>query len=194
MAGAVPRTPATPTSAPRTQFALQSRILHWLMAILILAMAFIGVAMMASLGDYHRLLSLHRPLGIVILLLGVIRLINRRLTELPPFPATMSPLERRIASASEKLLYTLMIVLPLVGWGMLSAGGFPIVLGGSVHLPPILPARPMLYAFLRSTHSVLAYLFVATVVAHVGAILFHTLVVRDRILDRMVPWPVKPGR
>ena len=183
-----------PAAAARTQFALQSRILHWLMALLIVAMAFIGVAMMASLADYHRLLALHRPLGIAILVLGVIRLLNRRLTQLPPFPPTMSAFERRIASWSEKLLYALMIVLPLVGWGMLSAGSFPIVLAGPLHLPPILPARPMLYAFLRSTHSVLAYLFVATVLAHVGAILFHTLVVRDRILDRMVPWPVKPGR
>jgi cytochrome b561 len=180
-------------AAPRTQFALQSRILHWLMAILIIAMAFIGVSMMASLAGYHRLLSLHRPLGIVILVLGVIRLINRRLTQLPPFPVTMSPLERRVASASEKLLYALMIALPLVGWGMLSAGGFPIVLVGSLHLPAILPARPMLFAFLRTTHSVLAYLFVATVLAHVGAVLFHTLVVRDRILARMVPWSVRPG-
>lgn len=183
-----------PTAAPRTQFALQSRILHWLMAILIVAMAFIGVTMMASLAGYHRLLALHRPLGIAILVLGVIRLINRRLTDLPPFPPTMSPLERRIASASEKLLYGLMIVLSLVGWGMLSAGSFPIVLVGPVQLPAILPARPMLYAALRTTHSVLAYLFVASVLAHVGAVLFHTLVVRDRILDRMVPWPVKPGR
>jgi len=123
----------------------------------------------------------------------VVRLINRRLTRLPPFPPTMSPLERKVAAASEKLLYALMIGLPLVGWGMLSAGSFPIVLLGPLRLPPILPAHPMLYAVLRSTHSVLAYLLFAGVLAHVGAILFHTLVVRDRILDRMLPWRVKPS-
>jgi cytochrome b561 len=50
----------------------------------------------------------------------------------------------------------------------------------------------MLYAFLRDAHSVLAYLLFATVLAHVGAVLFHTIIVRDRILDRMVPWNVKP--
>ena len=46
------------------QFALFSRILHWLMAAMLLTMLFIGVAMVASLGTYHKLVALHRPLGI----------------------------------------------------------------------------------------------------------------------------------
>jgi cytochrome b561 len=46
------------TPQPPTQFAVQSRILHWLMAVMILAMLFIGVSMVASLGDYHRLLAI----------------------------------------------------------------------------------------------------------------------------------------
>lgn len=178
-------------SKPRIQFAIQSRILHWLMAVMILAMLFIGVSMVASLADYNWLVAIHRPLGIAILILAVIRLINRRLTKLPPFPPTMSKAERFIASSSEKLLYTLMIALPLVGWGMLSAGHYPIVMFGAVHLPPILPAHPMVFAFLRGTHTVLAYLLFATILAHVGAVLFHTLIVRDRILDRMALWPVR---
>jgi cytochrome b561 len=97
------------------QFALLSRILHWLMAAMILAMLFIGVTMVASLGDYHELVAIHRPLGILILILAVVRLVNRMYTTLPPFPPTMSALERRITTASEKLLYTLMLALPLVG-------------------------------------------------------------------------------
>lgn len=176
---------------PRAQFALQSRLLHWLMAALILAMLFIGVSMVASLGNYHMLVAIHRPLGIAVLLLAVIRLVNRKLTKLPPFPPTMSQLERFVASSSEKLLYGLMIALPLVGWGMLSAGHYPIVMFGPVHLPPILPAYPMLYAALRLTHTILAYLLFATILAHLGAVLFHTLIVRDRILDRMAIWPVR---
>ena len=74
------------TPKPRTQFALQSRILHWLMAAMLLAMLFIGVTMVASLGDYHRLVAIHRPLGIVILILAAIRFANRMCTKLPPFP------------------------------------------------------------------------------------------------------------
>src|ERR1700744_2379970 len=91
-----------------TQFAVLSRVLHWLMAVLLLAMLFIGVAMVASLGDYHRLGAIHRPLGILILILAAVRFIHPVFTTLPPFPPTMSPWERRVAMASEKLLYALM--------------------------------------------------------------------------------------
>src|ERR1700756_2779878 len=182
------------TPQPRTQFALQSRLLHWLMAVMILAMLFIGVAMVASLGDYHMLLAIHRPLGILILILTAIRFINRMCTKLPPFPPTMSRQERFLASSAERLLYALMFALPLVGWGMLSAGHYPIVTFGPVHLPPILPANPTLYAVLRQSHTILAILLFATFLAHLGAVLFHTLIVRDRFLDRMALWPIRSGK
>jgi cytochrome b561 len=176
--------------APRRQFALQSRILHWVMAGMLLAMLGVGVSMVASLGNYHALVAIHRPLGIAILILAIIRLVNRLRTTLPPFPPTMSSQERWIASNSERLFYALMIALPLVGWGMLSAGHYPIVMFGSVHLPPILPANSTLYAILRKAHTVLAYLLFLTFLAHLAAVLFHTLIIRDRLLDRMALWPI----
>jgi len=175
----------------QTQFTVLMRILHWLMAAMVLTMLGIGVAMVASLGDYHRLVSIHRPLGIAILILVVIRFVNRQLSTLPPFPPTMSSQERQVAHASEILLYLLLFVQPLVGWGMLSAARYPIVMFGSLHLFPILPHSVMLYAFLRKTHTVLAYLLFLAFLAHFGAILFHTLVVRDRVLSRMAPWRVR---
>jgi cytochrome b561 len=164
------------------------RFFHWLTAALVLTMLGIGVAMVASLADYHRLVSIHRPLGILILIVVVIRFVNRHYSTLPPFPATMSPQERSIASASELVLYALLFFQPLVGWGMLSAARFPIVLFGSIHLPAILPHSVMLYALLRGTHTVLAYLLFLTFLAHFGAVLFHTFVVRDRVFSRMAPW------
>jgi cytochrome b561 len=172
-----------------TQFAFQSRILHWLMAAMLLTMLFIGAFMVTSLGDYHRLVAIHRPLGIMILILAAVRLVNRRFTTLPPFPPKMSKRERFLASVSERLLYTLMFVLPLVGWGMLSAGHYPIVMYGPVHLPPILPANPTLYSVLRKAHTILAYLLFATFLFHLATVLFHTLVIRDRLLNRMALWP-----
>jgi len=169
------------------RFPAVSRLLHWTMAVMVLTMLCIGVAMVVSLGDYHALVSIHRPLGIAILILVVVRFVNRRINPPPPFPATMSRAERLAATASELTMYGLMLVLPLVGWGMLSAARYPIVLHGSVHLPFILPHNPMLYAVLRKAHTILAYLFFLTFMAHVGAILFHTLIVRDGMLKRMAP-------
>ena len=63
-------------SAQRRQFTAFSRLLHWAMAAMVLTMLGIGVAMVASLADYHVLVSIHRPLGIAILVLVVVRLVR----------------------------------------------------------------------------------------------------------------------
>ena len=105
----------------------------------------------------------------------------------------MSSQERFIAHASEMLLYTLLLVQPLVGWGMLSAARYPIVLYGRLHLFPIFPHSVMLYAALRKAHTVLAYILFLAFVGHFGAVLFHTLILRDRLLSRMAPYRV-PAR
>jgi cytochrome b561 len=166
-------------------FSILSRTLHWLMAALILAMLFIGVAMVSSISDYHRLVSIHKPLGALLLVLVAIRLINRLLNPPPPLPAAMPAPLKFLAHASHWLLYALMIALPLVGWSMLSAGGYPIDLLGSFHLPPILPHSSTLYGVLRPAHTVLAYLLFATFLAHLGAALVHALIFRDGVFESM---------
>jgi cytochrome b561 len=171
------------------RYAWSSRVLHWLMAVMVLAMLLIGMAMVASLPNYHWLLSIHRPLGILVLLFVVVRFVNRQVTRLPPFPETMSAIERAAATWSERLLYALMFLMPLIGWGMLSAARYPIVMFGSIHLPPILPYSMWLYTVLRTSHAIFAYLLFLTFMAHLSAVLFHTLVLRDRLLRRMAPTP-----
>lgn len=166
-------------------FSIFSRLLHWLMAVLILAMLFIGVAMVSSLSDYHRLVSIHKPLGALLLVLVAIRLINRLFSPAPPLPAAMPPLLKVVAHASHWLLYALMFALPLVGWGMLSAGGYPIDLVGSFHLPPILPHSSSLYAILRPAHTLLAYLLFATFLAHMAAALAHAFIFKDGVFESM---------
>jgi cytochrome b561 len=93
-----------------------------------------------------------------------------------------------VATWSERLLYALMFLLPLVGWAMLSAARYPIVLYGSLHLPPIVPRSARLYTALRTSHTVLAYALFSTFMAHLGGVLLHTLVLRDGLLRRMLPW------
>jgi cytochrome b561 len=174
------------------RFAIPSRILHWLMAPMVIAQLLIGVTMVASLTYYPLLLAIHRPLGVLILIFAVIRLANRLTHTLPPFLATMGPVERRVASWSEYLLYALLLIQPLIGWAMLSAARTPIVSLGPFHLPGIAPHNIDVYALLRQCHGALAFLLFLTFTAHVCAVLFHTLVLRDRIIDRMAVWPTKP--
>jgi cytochrome b561 len=175
-----------------TKFPLFSRLLHWAMAAMILAMLFIGISMVASLSDYHRLVSIHKPLGIAILVLVAIRLVNRLINPPPPLPAGMPAWQRVAAHGSHVALYALMFALPLVGWGMLSAAGYPIVLSGALQLPPILPHDAALYAVLRTTHTMLAFLLFATFLAHFAAALMHALIFRDGVFASMAPWTARP--
>ena len=168
-----------------THFTVLSRVLHWLMAVLILAMLFIGVAMVSSLSDYHRLVSIHKPIGALLLVLVALRLINRLFSPPPPLPAAMPAVLRLAAYASHWVMYALMFALPLIGWGMLSAGGYPIELVGSFHLPPISPHSSTLYAVLRPAHTVLAYLLFATFLVHLGAALAHAFIFKDGVFESM---------
>jgi cytochrome b561 len=171
--------------ASSTPFAALSRILHWLMAAMILAMLFIGIGMVVRPEHYHRLVSIHRPLGIAVLVLVAIRLVNRLFNRPPPLPKDMPGPLKAVADASHVALYGLMFAVPIIGWSMLSAGAYPIVLYGSLHLPPIMPPAPPLYAALRETHTVLAVLLFVTFLAHLGAALAHALVFRDGVFQTM---------
>jgi len=173
----------------QAHFPAASRLLHWIMAPMIVAMLFIGVGMAASVSArYELLVSIHRPLGIAIFVLCVIRIANRFINPPPELPNTLPSLQRFAAKASHTVLYTLMFIMPLVGWGMLSAARYPIVLYGPLRLPPILPHDLTLYAWLRDLHTDLAYLFFATFLAHFGAALFHGLIRRDGVLGSMASW------
>ncbi|WP_411849579.1 cytochrome b [Stenotrophomonas sp. LGBM10] len=166
-------------------FNLTARVLHWLMAAMILTMLFVGVTMVASLQWRPALIDLHRPLGIAILLLALVRLVNRLRHRPPPLPADLPAWQVAAAHASHWVLYALMLAMPLIGWAMLSAGGYPIVMWSGVHLPAIVPHDPALYAALRNAHSLLAYVLFATVVAHLSAALFHLWVRRDGVFQAM---------
>jgi cytochrome b561 len=110
----------------------------------------------------------------------------------PALPEAMPGPQRFIAHAAHFALYGLMFALPLVGWGMLSAAGYPIVLYGALQLPPILPLDVTLYAVLRTTHTVLAYLLFATFIAHFAAALMHALLYRDGVFQSMASWKSRP--
>lgn len=162
-----------------------ARLLHWSMAAAIFAMLFIGAAMVISLQHREQLLDLHRPLGIAILLLAVVRLFNRLRNPPPALPADLPRVQVWAATASHWILYGLMLAMPLIGWAMLSAGGYPIPIFGVVHLPAIVPHSPEVYGMLRPLHGILAYVLFATILAHLGAALFHAWVRRDEVFGQM---------
>jgi cytochrome b561 len=170
------------------RFTPLQRALHWIMAICILAMLFIGVGMVSTVRpDYLTLVSVHKPLGILILVLALIRLVVRLMRGAPPLPASMPEPMKLAARLSHLAFYLLMIGLPLIGWGMLSAADYPVVVFG-MHLPSILPHSNGLHTLLWNAHRVLALCFFALILVHLAAALLHALVRRDGVFEAMAPW------
>ena len=105
------------------RFTVVARVLHWTMAVMVIATLFIGVFMTTSITDFHVLVAVHEPLGIAIFVFVLVR-IGWRLTHVPPpFPPGMGSFDRLAAKYSERLLYALLICQPLIGWTMVSASG-----------------------------------------------------------------------
>jgi len=81
-----------------------------------------------------------------------------------------------------------MLALPVVGWAMLAAAGYPVVLYSSWHLPPILPQQESFFVALRQLHTVLAYLLFFSVMIQFAAAMVYGFIRRDGVLESMTAW------
>ncbi len=171
---------------------------HWAIAGLIVANVLIGWSFSAIQGPLRQeALQLHKSIGITVLLLSVLRLLWRRLSTLPPFPATMRAWEKLSAKFVEKWLYFVMFAMPLTGWAVVSSSGLhiPTVLFGAVHWPdiPVLGTLPLekqlvAYSFFIGAHRFVAKMIYVLVGFHVLGALRHQFIKRDLVLARMIPF------
>jgi cytochrome b561 len=158
------------------------------MAVCILAMLFIGVGMVSTVAPENlTLVNIHKPLGILILILALIRLVVRLRYGAPPLPLDLPEPMKLAAYLSHYALYALMIAMPLIGWAMLSAADYPVTLWPSLWLPQIVPQSASLHTLLWNAHFYLAFLFFALILMHLAAGLFHALIRRDGVFDTMGP-------
>jgi cytochrome b561 len=173
-----------------SHFTFAQRLLHWLMAPGILAMLFIGVGMESTIKPkYLTLVAIHKPLGVAILGLALIRLAARLRYGAPPLPADLPDVMKLAADLSHYAFYALMIAMPIIGWGMLSAATYPLILFGGVRLPAILAQSDWLHALLWSAHYHLAFALFGLILLHIAAALFHALVRRDGVFEAMTSGP-----
>jgi cytochrome b561 len=175
------------TTSPR--YTLPAILLHWLMALLIVAAFAIGLKLWGlPLSPLKfKLIAWHKWAGITVLILLLLRIVVRATCKTPPLPAHMTRHEQRLAHAGHLLLYALMAAVPLAGWAMSSAYGIPVVYFGKLALPPLVGANPALASSLKLLHQALNALLALTVAGHVLIAFKHHFVDRDGMLERMRP-------
>lgn len=167
-----------------------SQLLHWLIVALIAIQAAMGLTgLMLPLGiEKLAVLARHKSLGITILGLATLRLLWRWLNPTPPLPRNLKPYERFLAHFTHAALYVLLFAMPLTGWIMSSARGFPVSWFNLYQLPDLVPKSEALYDAMVTTHAALAIALALTVTLHIAAALKHHLVLKDDTLRRMLPF------
>jgi cytochrome b561 len=168
---------------------------HWVIAALVLFNLAVGL-FHDGLPREWRLMSLHRAVGLTVLVLTLARL-GWRLTNRPPSLVAGAPWERALALAAHWGFYILLIAMPLTGWAMSSVGRRgnppPEISWFFLFDVPHLPVSSGVAGFSHEAHEILGWLMVALVVVHVAAALRHHLILRDVTLTRMLPFLRAPG-
>lgn len=166
-----------------------SQSFHWLIVVLLLAQGVVGLLMgdMARGPDKIAIYAFHKSVGITILALALARLLWRLYAGRPAPVSGMPPWQDRMASLMHGALYVMLFAVPISGWIMNSAAGFPLQWFGLFNLPSIAPHNHDLHELTESLHEWLFWVLVALAAAHAAAAIYHHMFQRDATLARMFP-------
>lgn len=171
-------------------WSLTTIVLHWLSAVLILALLGLGWFMVRGdldAGTKFDLYQLHKSLGFLSLALLLLRLCSRFAQPSPAFPAAMPEWEQRLAGLTHVTFYALLAAAVLTGWVLVSAAiiAIPTQFFNLFVIPNLVGANAALQADMTFAHYVISRLLMALVALHVAAALKHHFLDRDDILRRM---------
>jgi cytochrome b561 len=184
-----------PLSTAEVQYRRTARLLHWGMALAVLAMIPAGLVMVQSGLDrslQNALFLFHKNMGVVLLGLVVVRAVYRWWCPPAPLPESMSALQVRIAGLSHRALYALLFVVPVAGYVRVKAGGFPIESLDWLGVPSLVPRSDALAEIAKSIHYFGGIALAALIGLHVAAAAYHGIIRRDGVFSRM--WPPFSGR
>lgn len=182
----------TDTAIAQRRYSTGAIVLHWLIALAIIANWLIAqIAEDAPKAKEEQLMGVHFALGMTVLILTVLRVLWR-LVNRPPVPHPgHRRWERVLASVVHRLFYVLMVGLPLSGYMMLQTymGGMGVNMFGLFEFPGWpMPKDKAANEVYHEIHEIFANLMLALLALHVAGALKHQLIDRDGTLSRMLPF------
>lgn len=167
-----------------------AKLFHWGMAALIFYQLWLGwrAEELPFSPEKLDLFITHKSIGLTLLLLVFLRLAWRGVKARPPHPAGSSAIERRLADWGHRLMYALMIAIPVSGWWISDTSRIPFKLYGSIRVPDLMDADKASSELAAEVHEALIIMLVALVVVHILAALRHQFILKDSTLKRMLPW------
>ncbi|MEZ5887235.1 MAG: cytochrome b/b6 domain-containing protein [Paracoccaceae bacterium] len=183
-----------PLSNTARSYGSAARLLHWAVALLILAnipLAWWAEGLPrgsdADAALLARVYSAHKTIGVAVFALALARILWA-MTQ--PKPAPIHPerrLETFLAEAVHWSLYAAILVLPLSGWiGHAASTGFAPILWPIGQSLPFVPKSESLAHVASAVHGAASKLLILSIVLHVAGALKHALLDRDGTLARMI--------
>lgn len=169
-------------------FSWSYKLLHWLMATLILIMFLALQGFSPEMSDADRTMMLigHSSIGTVITMLIVIRISKRFILKHQQPALHKASIQATAAKFTHYCLYLFMVLVPLTGFLTANFHELPVQLFGSFSLNG--SANIETFSTLRFVHSTSVFILIGLVTMHIGAALMHKFVLRDNVLHSMRPW------
>ena len=172
------------------RYHLIARVLHWVTVVAILAQFILGIWITAfePKAEPFKLLlyAIHENIGFTLLPLTLCRLWFRYSRPPAPLPPETSTLIRFAAHTNHTVLYLALIGMPILGVLATSAWGFPFTWLGVVPIPSPFGKNDYWAPIFSQLHFIGAWLLGLAILAHIAGALFHGLVRRDGVLQRML--------
>lgn len=180
---------ARPVPGTEMGYGTTTRIVHWVMAVLVIMMIIAGLVMTSKVDRpiQDTLFIFHKSTGAILLLLVAFRIVWRLTHPAPPLPASVPRIQQFAAHATHLGLYFFLVVMVLSGYVRVTTGGFPIELLNAVGVPPLLPKAENVANVAKAIHATAKNALIALIFLHVGAAALHGLILRDGVFSRM--WP-----
>lgn len=181
-------------AASRPRYTLAQRVVHWLVALLALLTLAIGLTLgylrfegardAFGMAATNGLYITHKTIGVLLLVLMLVRVVLRLRFGKPGYAVALARPQKVASEIVHGLLYVLLLAMPVIGWMATAAGGFPINFFHWV-LPPLIGENEALSEALYTWHLVIGLAILALVLVHVAGALYHWLIRRDGVMQRM---------
>lgn len=169
------------------KYHLSIRIIHWLMAVIVISLLIVGLVMSDLPKDNpwrHTLVDLHKSFGVTVFILCFVRIGLRLKFGAPVLPDAIAPLERVLAKLGHFALYGFMLAMPVTGYLMSTWFGFPVKLFG-LQLPKLVGVDRAMSNLMHDAHEVLGFILICVIAIHVLAVAKHRIKDRVNLLTRM---------
>ena len=168
-------------------YGIGTRLLHWIMAALIIGLLAIGFYMtnIDKSDSKWYLYSLHKATGTLVLGLIVLRIIWRFSNIWPGLPDNTPKWQANLAHFNIFFLYCMMLLMPITGFFGSIVGGHDISFYGLFTIPAIANDKDT-SKLLFEIHEIAPYFLIASIGLHLFAAFYHHFIMKDNVLLRMI--------